>query len=100
MDRRTDRRAELYDVARQLARHHHRATDPVLDVESWLDANAHRRIIDVLLVVWDRTDARLLQYFRPDVEVRVAGPLVGWARRRARDAARPDEIPNQGPSEP
>ncbi|GAB3554233.1 hypothetical protein GCM10027444_29530 [Actinopolyspora lacussalsi] len=97
MDRRTDRRTELHEVARQLARYHHRATDPVVDVEAWLADHEHRRILDVLLVVWDRADARLLQYFRPDADVCVAGHLVSWARRRAHDAARPDEIPEQGP---
>ena len=97
---RTDRSVELKQVARALARHHHRATEHIVDVEAWLAAHEHRHLGDVLYVVWDRTDAAVLQHVRPDVQVRVAAGLVGWARRRAHDAAGPADIPHPRPNPP
>ncbi|GAB2748966.1 hypothetical protein GCM10027174_24230 [Salinifilum aidingensis] len=93
---RTDRTAELKLVANALAPYYRRATQHIVDVEQWLAANEHRHVDDVLYVVWDRTDAAVLAHVRPDVEVRVAASLVGWARRRADDVADPGDIPGQG----
>ncbi|MBK0865492.1 hypothetical protein INP57_01570 [Saccharopolyspora sp. HNM0986] len=103
MSRRTDRRdrtAELKLVAQALAQHHNRATEHIVDVESWLEANKHRQLGSVLYVVWDRADAAVLTYARPELEVRVAAAVVGWARRRAQDAAHPADIPRPRPDPP
>lgn len=103
MSRSTDRSehtADLSLVASILARHEHRATEPLVDVQSWLADNADRRLGAVLYVVWDRTDAAVLNYARPDLEVRVAAGLVNWARRREADAANRTDIPHPRPETP
>ena len=103
MSRHTDRRdriAELKLVARALATHHHRATEHIVDVQQWLAEHQHRQLGSVLYVVWDRTDAAILNYARPDLEVRVAAGLVNWARRRNNDAADRTDIPHPRPDTP
>ncbi len=103
MSRRTDRRdrtAELKLVAQALATHHHRATEHIVDVQQWLAERQHRQLGSVLYVVWDRADAAVLTYARPELEVRVAASLVAWARRRAHDAAHPADIPHPRPDPP
>jgi len=97
---RRDRVAELKLVAQVLARHHGRATEYIPDVGTWLEANRHRQAGSVLYVVWDRADAAVLTYARPELEVRVAGALVSWARRRATGAARPLRPPHSRPEPP
>ena len=103
MSRHTDRRARTEDlnrVANALAQHEHRATEPLVDVEDWLSENPHRHRSKVLYVVWDRVDAGILTYARPDLDVRVAAGLVNWARRRINDAAEPADIPHPRPDKP
>lgn len=90
---------EINLVAQALAEHRGCHTEPVFDVDRWLTVNRNRRA-GVVLVVWDRTDAAILERERDDVTVCVAASRIGWARRRARGAAQRGDIPDQERHQP
>ncbi|MHA6806310.1 hypothetical protein [Salinifilum ghardaiensis] len=91
---RSDHSAEIRLVARALAEEQGRFAEPVTDVRHWLATHEHRGS-GALLVVWDRTDAAIVEYAREDVEVCVAASRLDWARRWFRDNARRKNIPGQ-----
>lgn len=93
MSRRTDRSEhtnELQLVAKALSHHHGRTATPIIDIEQWLSDYSQRQRSSVLHVVWDRKDAAIFTHERPELEVRVASGLVGWAQKRLRGTG---EIP-------
>ncbi len=62
-------------ITHVLALHYGRHAVAVPDVDAWLETNRHRRS-NVLLVVWDRTDAAILTRHRDDVAVTTAAPRL------------------------
>lgn len=101
MPRRTDRRhdrsahrAELTHAAGELARQHGRTAQPIVDVAQWLDQHRGRAVDDVLYVVWDRTDAAMLEHEHPELTVRAAAPRM---RYRHAGTSPPADLPPYTP---